>query len=139
MAASALGRAVAAAARNAFDAGGLRVHAADAAVRRAALPTERRRQSGPCGPAAAKAVGFDRPILHGLCVFGVATRAVLKTCCGDEPARLKSLGLRFSAPFYPGETLRVGLWRRGSTVHFNAYSAERDIAVLTHGVATVED
>ncbi len=90
-------------------------------------------------PAAAKAVGFDRPILHGLCTFGIATRAELKTCCGDDPARLKSLGLRVSAPFYPGETLRVSLWRRGSTVHFNAYAAERHIAVLTHGVATVED
>jgi acyl dehydratase len=90
-------------------------------------------------PAAAKSVGFDRPILHGLCTYGMATRAILRACCGNQPDRLGSLALRFSAPFYPGETLSVDIWQRGTQVHFRATAVERGQAVLTHGLATIHD
>lgn len=89
-------------------------------------------------PEAARRAGFDRPILHGLCTYGMAARAVLRSCCDNDPSRLKSLALRFSAPFFPGETLCIELWRRGQRVHFMARSLERDIPVLTHGLAEVE-
>jgi acyl dehydratase len=89
-------------------------------------------------PEAARQAGFDRPILHGLCTYGMAARAVLRAFCDNDPVRLKGLALRFSAPFFPGETLRVELWRRGPRVHFMARSTERDIPVLTHGLADVE-
>jgi len=90
-------------------------------------------------PAMARGAGFDRPILHGLCTYGMAARALVDSCCEHRPERLKSLGLRFAAPFFPGETLTVRIWRRASgTVQFDAMSAERGIAVLTHGNATVE-
>ncbi len=62
-------------------------------------------------PEVAKAAGFPRPILHGLCTFGVICRAILQACTGDEATRLKSLGGRFSAPVFPGETLRVEIWQ----------------------------
>ena len=58
-------------------------------------------------PAVARSAGFERPILHGLCSFGVSGVALLKTLCGWNPARLKEIGCRFSSPVYPGETLRV--------------------------------
>lgn len=90
-------------------------------------------------PSAAKSAGFARPILHGLCTYGMAARAILRECCGNDPERLASLSLRFSAPFYPGETLSVELWRRGSNIHFRAIAAERGQAVLTHGLATIHD
>lgn len=90
-------------------------------------------------PQAAKSAGFDRPILHGLCTYGMAARAILREYCANDPARLASLALRFSAPFYPGETLSVELWRRGSSVHFRAVAAERGQVVLTHGLATIND
>ncbi|MEO8250423.1 MAG: MaoC/PaaZ C-terminal domain-containing protein [Burkholderiales bacterium] len=90
-------------------------------------------------PAAAKSVGFPRPILHGLCTYGMSARAILRECCNNDPSRLASLSLRFSAPFYPGETLKVELWRRGSDVHFRAIAAERGQAVLTHGLASIHD
>ena len=90
-------------------------------------------------PQAAKSAGFDRPILHGLCTYGMAARAILRECCANDPARLASLALRFSAPFYPGETLSVELWRRGANVHFRAMAAERGQVVLTHGLATIND
>jgi acyl dehydratase len=67
-------------------------------------------------PDVAKAAGFPKPILHGLATYGVAGHALLKAACGYDPARLKSLNARFTAPVYPGETSvpRSGLtawWR----------------------------
>lgn len=88
-------------------------------------------------PAAAKSAGFDRPILHGLCTYGMTARAILRAFCGNRPERLSSLSLRFSAPFYPGETLSVELWKRGPNIHFRAIAPERGKAVLTHGLATI--
>jgi acyl dehydratase len=84
-------------------------------------------------PAVARAAGFDRPILHGLCTLGIAGHALLKLCCGYDPARFKSLALRFSAPVFPGETIRTEIWRDGKTVTFRARALERDVVVLNNG------
>jgi acyl dehydratase len=84
-------------------------------------------------PAVARAAGFERPILHGLCTLGVAGHALLKTCSGYDPARFKSLALRFSAPVFPGETIRTEMWRDGDTVSFRARAVERDVVVLNNG------
>jgi acyl dehydratase len=89
-------------------------------------------------PAVAKAAGFERPILHGLCSFGVTGHALLKTLCGWNPARLKAMGARFSSPVYPGETLRVEMWRRGEAVQFRTRAVERDVVVLSHGSARID-
>lgn len=86
-------------------------------------------------PAVARHAGFPRPILHGLCTLGIACHAVLKTCCAYDPRPVRGLGVRFSAPMYPGETLRTEIWRDGSTVSFRARIAERDCIVLNHGWA----
>src|ERR1700684_1069770 len=59
-----------------------------------------------CDPAVAKQAGFPRPISHGLGTFGTAGHAVLKTMCGYDPAKLVSFAGRFSAPVFPGETIR---------------------------------
>jgi acyl dehydratase len=61
-------------------------------------------------PQAARKAGFDRPILHGLCALGMSGVAILRHCCGFEPARLKSMAVRFAAPVYPDETLRTEIW-----------------------------
>jgi len=88
-------------------------------------------------PAVAKAAGFSRPILHGLCTYGVAGHAILRTFCNYEPERLSGLSVRFSAPVYPGETIRTEMWRRGSTILFRSRAIERDVVVLNNGVATI--
>jgi acyl dehydratase len=88
-------------------------------------------------PEVAAAAGFKQPILHGLCSLGVAGHAILKTCCGYDPARFKSLALRFSAPVYPGETIRTEMWRDGEVVSFRARVLERDVVVLNNGKAVV--
>ncbi len=87
-------------------------------------------------PRVASAVGFPRPILHGLCSFGVAVRALLKACGGNDPARLKDLQLRFTAPVFPGETIRTEIWQDGATVSFRARVVERDLVVLNNGRAS---
>jgi len=88
-------------------------------------------------PAVAKAAGFPRPILHGLGTFGVSGHAMLKTLCGYEPARLVSLAGRFSAPVFPGETIRTEMWRDGAVVSFRARVVERDAVAIDHGRAEV--
>jgi acyl dehydratase len=86
-------------------------------------------------PRVAAAAGFKRPILHGLCTYGVAARAVLKLCCADDPGSLSRFDVRFSSPIYPGETIRTEIWREGATISFRARAVERDIIVLNNGRA----
>ena len=90
-------------------------------------------------PEHAKRVGFARPILHGLCTLGVAGHALLKTLCDYDPLRLKSMQVRFSAPVYPGETLRTEMWTDGPVASFRTVVPERDNAVvLNNGRAEIE-
>lgn len=84
-------------------------------------------------PEFARQVGFDKPILHGLCTYGVACRAVMQACCGNDPDRIKSLDVRFAAPFYPGETLVTRIWEDGEVVSFECLSAERGVVVFKNG------
>jgi acyl dehydratase len=88
-------------------------------------------------PAFAQAAGFPRPILHGLGTFGVSGHAVLKTMCGYDPARLTSFSCRFSAPVFPGETIRTEMWRDGNVVSFRARVFERDVIAINNGRAEV--
>lgn len=117
----------------------------------------------------ANSVGFTKPILHGLCTFGYAARAILKTCCyhyqydnNDDQSKvnycgekeneinfetginqvykLKSFGIRFSKPTYPGETLITSIWKmneEGTSLRFVTKVKERDVIVLDHGKATL--
>jgi acyl dehydratase len=86
-------------------------------------------------PAVARAAGFERPILHGLATFGLAAYALISGCADHDPARLRSLAVRFASPIYPGETLRTQIWRQGPGVRFQARALERDRIVLSHGCA----
>ena len=88
-------------------------------------------------PEVAAQAKFPRPILHGLCSFGVTGHALLATLCDYDPARLKEIGTRFSSPVYPGETLRVEMWVDGQNVQFRTRVVERDVVVLSHGTAVV--
>ena len=89
-------------------------------------------------PAVAEKAGFKAPILHGLASFGIAARAVLQSLNNTDSSRLKSFGLRFSAPVYPGETISTEIWRDGNEVSFRARVPERDVIALTNGLAVVD-
>ena len=84
-------------------------------------------------PAIAKMAGFPRPILHGLCTYGVTCRAVLQAFCDFDPAKIKSHAIRFSAPVFPGETITVDLWKDGDVVSFEARVKERGLTVAKNG------
>jgi acyl dehydratase len=88
-------------------------------------------------PHAARAAGFDRPILHGLATYGIAGLAIVRRWCDGEAVRLRSLRVRFTAPVFPGETLRTEMWAGDDRVHFRMRALERDVVVLDHGDATV--
>ena len=87
-------------------------------------------------PKVARAAGFDRPILHGLATYGLAGRAILRALCDYDAARLSGLDVRFSAPVYPGETVRFEIWQQGNEARFRATVPERDnLLVLNNGAA----
>lgn len=62
-------------------------------------------------PVAAKAAGFDRPIMHGLCVYGVVGRVLLNTCSGADHRLFRELSARFRRPAMPGDDLVISVWR----------------------------
>ncbi len=84
-------------------------------------------------PNIAKMAGFPRPILHGLCTYGIAVRAVVKAACAHDPSRIADINARFTAPVFPGETIHTELWRDDNIVSFRARVVERDVVVLDHG------
>lgn len=88
-------------------------------------------------PEFAKSAGFPRPILHGLATMGVAGHALLKTVCGYDPARLTAMSVRFSAPVFPGETIRTEIWRDGGVISFRARVMERNVVAIDNGRAEI--
>lgn len=88
-------------------------------------------------PSVARAAGFERPILHGLCTFGIAGRALLAAWCDHDPSRLKSLAARFTAPVLPGDTLSVEMYRESDAVLFRVRVTGRDKTVLDGGRAVM--
>ena len=88
-------------------------------------------------PALARAAGHPRPILHGRCSYGVAGHAIVRAVCGYDAARLTGMAARFTAPVYPGETLRTEMWTQADRVQFRTRVLERDTVVLDRGLATL--
>ena len=88
-------------------------------------------------PAVAALAGFPRPILHGLCTYGIACRAVLASVCEYGHTRIGRFDARFSAPVYPGESIITDIWIDGSTVSFRCRVPERDVVALNNGVCVL--
>ncbi|MCE9524404.1 MAG: MaoC family dehydratase N-terminal domain-containing protein [Alphaproteobacteria bacterium] len=89
-------------------------------------------------PKIAKMAGFPRPILHGLCSYGTACRAVLKTMCNYDHTMITGFDVRFSSPVFPGETLVTEMWKDGHIVSFRSKVKERDVVVINNGKCTLK-
>ena len=85
-------------------------------------------------PAFARKAGFDRPILHGMCTYGLTCRAVLQTYADYDPSAFRRHSVRFSAPVYPGDTLTVDLWRDNAIISLEARVKERNSTVVKNGL-----
>jgi acyl dehydratase len=85
-------------------------------------------------PGVATAAGFPRPILHGLCTFGVVGHALLRALCGMDASRFGRMALRFASPVFPGETIRTELWHEPGGAAFRARVLERDKLVVSNGL-----
>ena len=87
-------------------------------------------------PAAASRGGFDRPILHGLCTYGFATRAIVNELLGGNVDRLKEFSARFSSSVYPGDTLTTQGWKGDGGYIIQAKTGNN--VVLSNALAMVE-
>jgi acyl dehydratase len=86
-------------------------------------------------PEVARRAGFERPILHGLCTFGLTARAVLRLVADHDPTAVLSHEARFSAPVFPGDDVVVDLWREDGAIWFEARAPQRDAVVIRNGLA----
>ncbi len=88
-------------------------------------------------PNFAKTAGFEKPILHGMCTYGIACRSVVESVCEGDSKRLKKFDCRFSSPVYPGETIVTEMWKDGSKVYYQSKVKERDKIVIKNGVSEI--
>jgi acyl dehydratase len=88
-------------------------------------------------PRTARQAGFDVPILHGLCTYGIACHAILKTICEYDDTLIIGFDARFSSPVMPGDTIRTDMWQDGNIVSFSCTAVERDVMVLRNGKCTL--
>jgi acyl dehydratase len=90
-------------------------------------------------PSHARAAGYERPILHGLATFGFVGHAILRAVCAYDPDRIIAMQGRFSAPIFPGETIRTEMWQDGAMLSFQARTVERDVIVIGNGRAELRN
>jgi (3R)-3-hydroxyacyl-CoA dehydrogenase / 3a,7a,12a-trihydroxy-5b-cholest-24-enoyl-CoA hydratase / enoyl-CoA hydratase 2 len=84
-------------------------------------------------PGFARAFGFDRPILHGLCTYGFAARHVISAFCDGDPRLFRSIRVRFAESVFPGETVQTEMWRESKTrIVLRCKVKERDKVIINN-------
>ncbi|KAF9578306.1 hypothetical protein BGW38_005959, partial [Lunasporangiospora selenospora] len=89
-------------------------------------------------PEMAAVGGFDVPILHGLCSFGIAGKHIFKTYCNNDAASFKNIKVRFAKTVNPGETLETSMWREGNKVIFQVRSVERNQIIISNAAVELQ-
>jgi acyl dehydratase len=83
-------------------------------------------------PAVAASAGFPRPILHGMALMGIAAHAVLRTVLDYDDEHFAGMRVRFTAPAWPGDTLRTEMWVDGRAVSLRVTAVERNVVVVNN-------
>ena len=89
-------------------------------------------------PGIARQSGFEKPILHGRCTFGIACHAVLKTVCNYDFTLIREIAGRFSSPVYPGDVITTEMWQDGNVVSYRCKVLARDVTVINNGRCTLQ-
>lgn len=88
-------------------------------------------------PAFAAAAGFERPILHGLCTYGIGCKAIVDNLLDGDVSQVGSYGARFAGVVIPGETLQANIWKQDGKFIGVLTAPSRDNAVVLSGVELV--
>jgi acyl dehydratase len=83
--------------------------------------------------------GFDQPILHGLCSFGIVCKAAVDKALDGDVTRVARYQARFSGVVFPGETIVTSIWREGDKVVLSAATKERGTPVITNAALTIKE
>ena len=88
-------------------------------------------------PSFAKLGGFDTPILHGLCSYGIVCKAVVDGALGGDVSKVAGYRARFSGVVFPGETIVTSMWEDGERIVVSARTKERESPVISNAAITV--
>jgi acyl dehydratase len=83
-------------------------------------------------PEFAKMAGFDAPIIHGLCSYGIVCKAIVDGVLGGDPTQVARYQARFRGVAWPGETYLTSWWREGDRIIVSAKSKERDAPIISN-------
>jgi acyl dehydratase len=78
--------------------------------------------------------GFDKPIIHGLCSYGIACKAIVDEVLGGDVDQVARYQARFAGVGFPGETYQVSYWRQGKQILLEAKSVERNAPIISNAV-----
>ncbi len=87
-----------------------------------------------CDPDFAKLAGFDKPIIHGLCSYGIACKAIVDEVLGGDVTQVARYQARFAGVAFPGETYQVSYWKQGKQILLEAKSVERNAPIISNAV-----
>jgi acyl dehydratase len=87
-----------------------------------------------CDPDFAKLGGFDKPIIHGLCSYGIACKAIVDEVLGGDVTQVARYQARFAGVAFPGETYQVSYWKQGKQILLEARSVERGAPIISNAV-----
>jgi acyl dehydratase len=90
-------------------------------------------------PEFAKMAGFDTPIIHGLCSYGVVCKAIVDEVLGGDTDKVARYQARFRGVGYPGETYLTSYWKEGSQILIESKSKERDEVVISNAVIEIRE
>jgi acyl dehydratase len=88
-------------------------------------------------PEFAKMGGFDKPIIHGLCSYGIVCKAIVDKVLGGDVTKVARYQARFAGVGFPGETYLTSYWKEGDKILIQAKSKERDAAIISNAAITI--